>query len=93
MAETKREDNSFLAGIVLGGVIGAALALVLGKEEGEKIKQLLIEKGKTIFANLEQEKGEIKQSLPPPTNSETKSESSLTAVARRFFKRDGKKLI
>ena len=97
MEEKHRSDNSFLTGLVLGGVIGAGLAFIFGKEEGEEVRKTLAKKGKLLLKNL----GEIleEESLKEHWGEEEKERqrekdqgSAVQKMTRRFFHRRGKKL-
>lgn len=106
MENRKHSDNSFLAGLVLGGVIGAGLAFVFGQEDKDELKKSLVKKSKTALKNL----GEILEENTPvdlkkhwgkdeedkekeePSKKETKPTSTAKKLARKFFHRNGKKL-
>lgn len=105
--EEKRHshDNSFLTGLALGGIIGAGLALVFSKDEGDELKKSLIKKGKTMLKNLgeiveenenkekkveKEEKGDLKEHWGE--EGEKEEASAARKIARRFFHRNGKTL-
>jgi len=101
MEEKQHSDNSFLAGLVLGGIIGAALAFVFGKEEGEEVKKTLAKKGKLLLRNLgelveedvsdkEDQDADLKQHWGE--DKEETSPSVAKKLARKFFHRNGKRL-
>jgi len=87
-------DSSFLSGLVLGGILGAALALVLGKDESEELRRLLLKKGKMILNNL----GELikeEEDLSKHWGEEEKQpepNSRVKKITQRFFHRNGKPL-
>lgn len=91
MEDRKHSDNSFLTGLVLGGVIGAGLTLLFSKEEGEEGRKILIKKGKTLLSNLgeiidEEKQADLKQHwVEEPA-------STVKKAAQKFFHRNGKKL-
>lgn len=103
MDNRKHSDNSFLTGLVLGGVIGAALALVFGKEEGEEVREALGKKGKLLLKNLgdvlEESTSSLKQTVSlekhwgeDKEEEEEKLPSAARKIARKFFHRNGKRL-
>jgi gas vesicle protein len=51
MSETKH-DSGFMAGLVFGAIVGGAMALFLGGEEGDEVRKNLRKKGKLFFENL-----------------------------------------
>jgi gas vesicle protein len=50
----KNEDrgNAFSSGFLLGGLIGAGLVFLFGTEEGKKVKEQLVKKGKEVIEDL-----------------------------------------
>jgi len=97
-----RQDNSFLSGLVLGGVVGAGLALLLGQEDGEKTRKVLIKKGKAALKNLgeilEEGQADLKNhwgSGEQREEKEKKEEPPVSVVKKatqRFFRQKGKTL-
>lgn len=106
MENRKHSDNSFLTGLVLGGIIGAGLALVFGKEEGDETKKALVKKGKTVLKNLGEileentsvdlekhwGKDEEDKEKEEKSKKEEKPASAAKKIARKFFHRNGKRL-
>lgn len=52
-AENSHNGNGFLIGLVVGGLLGAAAAYILGTEDKDELKKKLKEKGKILLDNLE----------------------------------------
>lgn len=48
-----KHDSGFMAGLVFGAIVGGAMALFLGGEEGDEVRKNLKKKGKTLFKNLD----------------------------------------
>ncbi|MBM3208856.1 YtxH domain-containing protein [Candidatus Shapirobacteria bacterium] len=93
--DSQKKDNNFLAGLVLGGVIGAALALILGKEEGEEWRKALREKAQVLLGNLGEMKetvSEKAEEIATEVKKEVKEQEKAHKGIRRFFQRAGKKL-
>lgn len=78
MSREKHDSNGFLAGLVFGAIVGGAMALFLGGEEGEETRKNLRKKGRAVFKNLglmidetvdegveaiEESKGEVKKAV------------------------------
>ena len=103
MEESKnRQDNSFLSGLVLGGVVGAGLALILGQEDGEKTRKALVKKGKAALKNLgeilEEGKVDLKKHWVGEEEKQEESKrkeapvSAVRKATQNFFRRSGKTL-
>lgn len=101
----KSHDNSFLTGLVLGGVIGAALALIFGKDEDDQLKKTLVKKGKTVLRNLgeiiEDERADLKLHWGGEEGEKAEKEekedeegetSSTVKKVARFFHKSGRRL-
>ena len=54
-------DIKFLAGLFIGGLIGALIIFFIGTKEGKKAKLLLEKKGKDIVSDLEDEIEQLEQ--------------------------------
>jgi gas vesicle protein len=52
MSKEKPDSGGFMAGLVFGAIVGGAMAMFLGGEEGEEVRKNLRQKGKVIFKNL-----------------------------------------
>lgn len=52
MSKEKHDSSGFMAGLVFGAIVGGAMALFLGGDEGEETRKNLRKKGKAIFENL-----------------------------------------
>ena len=48
MAENNNDFGAFLAGVIVGGVMGALAALLMAPQSGEEIRTMLREKGVEI---------------------------------------------
>ncbi len=57
----ERHDNKFWFGFFIGGLIGAAIIVLLGTKEGKKIEQLLEKKGKEALDDLEEKVEDLKE--------------------------------
>lgn len=107
MPKDSRRDDGFLAGLILGGLIGAGAALIMAGEDREKIRENLKKKGKKLLDNLEEVikegKGkiedkvedvgkEISQQAAKKVEKVKKEVKFSRLPAHRFFTRKGKKL-
>ena len=59
----ERHDNRFWFGFFIGGLIGAAIIVLLGTKEGKKIEKLLEKKGKEALGDLEEKIEDIKEQV------------------------------
>ena len=48
----QNRGNGFFSGVILGGLLGAALVFLYGTKEGKKIKEELVKKGKEVIDDL-----------------------------------------
>lgn len=62
MTEEKNE-NSFFSGLIIGGLLGAAVAFFVGKEEGKQLEKLLRKKGKILLDNLNEMSDDVSESV------------------------------
>lgn len=79
-----RSGRGFLMGMILGGIIGAAAAYLLGGEDREKAKRILKQKGKLLLGSLDDfgdKVGEIGEEV-----------KELPAKSKKFFFKKGKPL-
>ncbi len=92
MSKEKQDSSGFMAGLVLGAIVGGAMALFLGGEEGDEVRKNLKKRGKNVFKNLgflidetinegtgalEETKGEVKQVV---TESKEEMEKAVDVV-------------
>lgn len=61
MTDTDNSNGKFLAGLFVGGLIGAGIIAVLGTKEGKKTAKLLEEKGKDALELLQDKLEEIEK--------------------------------
>lgn len=57
----EHKDNKFWFGFFIGGIIGAAIIVLLGTKEGKKIEKLLEKKGKVALGDLEEKVEDLKE--------------------------------
>ena len=57
----ERHDNRFWFGFFIGGLIGAAIIVLLGTKEGKKIEKMLEKKGKDALEDLEEKVEDLKE--------------------------------
>ena len=57
----EHKDNRFWFGFFIGGLIGAAIIVLLGTKEGKKIKKLLEKKGKDVLEDLGEKVDDLKE--------------------------------
>lgn len=99
MPEEKKKDG-FLLGLVIGGLIGAAAAFLLDKEDSEKVKKIIQKKGKILLDSLEDfsedtvsDVKEKVQEIPETVSAKVDDlEKSGKSSLRHFFIKAGKKL-
>lgn len=48
MSDNNNELGSFLAGFVIGGLVGAAVALILAPQSGEEVRQQISDKSREL---------------------------------------------
>lgn len=52
MSKEEHDSSGFMAGLVFGALVGGAMALFLGGEEGEEVRKNLRRKSNSLFKNL-----------------------------------------
>lgn len=57
----EQRDNKFWFGFFIGGLIGAAVIVLLGTKEGKRIEKLLEKKGREALDDLEEKAEDIKE--------------------------------
>jgi len=57
----EHKDNRFWFGFFIGGLIGAAIIVLLGTKEGKKIEKLLEKKGKDVLEDLGEKVDDLKE--------------------------------
>ncbi len=60
MAERDNDVGAFIAGFVLGGLVGAAVALLLAPQSGEETRMMIREKGIELKDQAEQTAAEVR---------------------------------
>lgn len=79
-----QQGKGFLTGMILGGIIGAAAAYLLGGEDREKAKRILKQKGKLLLDSLDDFGDKVED-----VGEEIKE---LPARSKKFFFKKGKPL-
>lgn len=59
MSQENNNPISFLAGAVLGGAVGAALALLFAPQSGKETRKMLKDKAKDVGADIKEFKDDI----------------------------------
>ena len=59
----EHKDNKFWFGFFIGGLIGAAIIVLLGTKEGNKIEKLLEKKGKDVLEDLGDKVEDLKEKV------------------------------
>jgi gas vesicle protein len=71
--ESKSSAGLFLAGAVLGGAIGAVLALLFAPQSGEETRKMIKEKATEAGKDFEEMKKEIGPKIEKAKNNLTKT--------------------
>ncbi len=79
MMDDKSQEKEFVAGLVIGAILGAGAAILLGTEEGKEIRQRLIKKSQGILADLP----ELVSDLGTRTASGKKLIRSIAASSKK----------
>jgi gas vesicle protein len=99
-----KEGAGFMSGVVLGMMIGAALAYIYSSPDGKKKAKKLIDESTEIMKNMGEKAGavavqvgELKQSFEEQIReaaSENGKEPSsfASSLRKRFFQKGGRKL-
>lgn len=94
------ETEGFLAGLMLGSVIGAGIALFLSGEDGKEIRTFLKRKSKEALKTAKEVKSEASEKIEEVASEVSEIagdkieevEKSGKKSLRRFFLKAGKKL-
>jgi len=97
MTEEKKSGEGFVAGLLVGGIIGAALALFLGEKDREALRRNLKDKGRKALASLENAVGQekiskVEKEAVKSKERKLKKTPPGRSLRSRFFTRQGKKL-
>jgi len=81
-----KPDHDFLAGIILGSIVGATLAILLGTEEGSDFRHKLKKKGRQLLEDLpdlmSEKTHELEEKISSPiTNIEKKGKKLLSHLS------------
>ncbi len=71
--------GNFLAGIVVGAIVGAAMALLYAPQSGEKTRKLIAKKAKEIKKEFPEIKDKVQKAFG-------EAKEKATKVAKRFKK-------
>ncbi len=98
----EKHDSGFMAGLVFGAIVGGAMALLLGGEEGDEVRNNLRKKGKLFFKNLgllvdgtmgegletiEESKDEVKTVVEETTEEVKKAVDTIKDEGKRSARR------
>lgn len=61
MSDHQNQDNKFMFGFFLGGLIGALVIFFLGTKEGKKVGSQLTKRGKSVLDDLEDRLDELQE--------------------------------
>lgn len=94
------ETEGFLAGLMLGSVIGVGIALFLGGEDGKEIRTFLKKKSKEALKTVNEVKSDASEKIEEVASEVSEIandkieevEKSGKKSLRRFFLKAGKKL-
>ncbi len=79
MDQKIHEDKEFLAGLLVGGILGASVAIALSTEEGREIRKKLKIKGKQLLKELPDMADEIQEKAQDA--KDTLIEEAMEAVS------------
>lgn len=64
MASRSNRTLEFAAGFLVGGLVGAALGLILAPQSGQETRRLISERGIELKEGLEKKASELQEHLP-----------------------------
>jgi len=102
--EKKGNHVDFWLGVVLGGLVGAALALFVATDDKDELKKNLLKKGKILLKHFGdlckdvEEKGEeikegVVRKIEKVKETANQTENQIHQKTRKFFLSKGKPLV
>jgi len=91
--EKNQPSLTFLAGLFLGALAGAAAVFLFGTQTGKKLKKKLEKQAKELLDELSQTAQKTEKKISKTVKQETRLLSQkIAAQRRRFFTRAGRPL-
>ncbi len=87
MSERDSDLGAFLAGVLVGGLMGAAAALLLAPQSGEETRTMIRERGIELKSRLEQAAAEVKDRAEDVIEEGKQRVDSTVEAARRATRR------
>ncbi len=88
-----QNERSFLAGLIIGGTIGALLVFLFGTDKGKKIRKELKEKGADILDDLDDILDEIEEKGKELKRKTEKIKEEVTEKASEFKEKAGEEVM
>lgn len=92
MSENNSDLGAFLAGFVIGGLIGAATAIILAPQSGEETRQRLVSKSQELRTMSSERAANFRNSAETYTQDYRQRASSVLETTRGRVQETGSRL-
>ncbi len=85
MTDRENEQNKFLCGLLMGGILGALAGLLLAPKPGRELRSELKEKGEEAFKDAKQFYAEAQEKAKALVEDARSRADELTKEAERYL--------